>query len=360
MLSFWTDSALRIILETYMKHKRYSGSAFRNFLVSVVLPPLLTSCQQVVMTTVQVGGEIHSTLAGKYSEQAVLEVRLIIDGVTHAVRAPAECRSFVHSIGGMRVTRSADNLFEVPLSTGEIIFIRIPYQCALKDAEISLAESGFVRIYRVVREPSLHIVSEWAVPEDNSMSEVAPIKLVHSQVDRNNKTTNAQPTKRLGGAYSSEQPKMVLTSVYAWQIPLDSNVVGSELATNLRKVSSPRILDVAEARPLTTNIHKGRLLPFSFETYPTHMQAILTQVPFSYVPEDNTFVADPSRTGKRIYYQAPPPKLCGKKPNCRLRDYSVRVGTLTTDEDKFLMIYDPFRKVLYWRFDEAISYLDKE
>ena len=326
--------------------------------LNLAVLPLLAifgGCAEVAMTGIYAAGEVNSIVQGRYRGTAVLELSLDIEGVRYDVRAPAGCRSFVHPTGGMRVTRTEGEIFEMTMPDGNAMYVRIPYSCGVGDASVSLPSSDFIRVYRVVSEPTFHLVADWPMPSDNPLAKEAPAKLISARVDVGSTRTTARITDRLRTG-STSQPMADTTNiaaVYAWQIPLKSPYVDAALASALASETNPVALTGDLVKPLLSRLNRERVLPGSYQTrYPEDAGALLKQVPFTYDVSSNNFDIARHLAGKRVYYPVAPPRLCAKPVDCRSTDHSTTIDSVKGGEDGLWMVYDPSRQVIYWRFTE--------
>lgn len=143
------------------------------------------------MTAGYVVGSVDSAFKGQYQQSAMLNLGLRIDGILYSLHAPVGCRSFVHPIGGMRVTRDSGGLFEFKLQNGGLAYLQIPYSCAESNAEIGFTVSNLVSLYRVAQTPSVTVTRDWAVPPAYAEFEAAQVALTNASFSHDLKTFDA-------------------------------------------------------------------------------------------------------------------------------------------------------------------------
>jgi len=308
------------------------------------------------MTGIYVAGEVNSIAQGQYSERAVLEVKLIVDGIYRTIRAPANCRSFVHPTGGMRVTRQDIDVFEFPTNSVERLFFHIPYSCGLTDARISFASSTYVTVYSIAEKPELSITERRAIPTEEDTSKNSTVVLMARRVDTDTYATNANSSgdliRGLQSGMSADQ--QYLQSISTFELPVKLEDLPSVVRDRLATLNEPIFVD-EESRKLLVPLF--RQLPSSFQNYPADLGHWQRQVPAVFSAERKEFNVDllSATRGKRVYYLVPKIRDCGLiNAPCRTYEYSFRIGRMVSEFPR--PIYGPARRSFLVPVNMGVTY----
>ena len=318
---------------------------FFRWLVIACCVSMLAGC----MTAVYVAGSVSNLSKAQYQQTAVLDIRLTIDGTSYRLRAPVGCRSFVHPVGGVRVTRSSGELFEFVLDNGDHAYLRVSYACAEDDAEIRFGGSSIASVYRVKKTPALFVIQDWAVPKAQLGIWQASVVINESYLDSVNNSTNVVVVESLLTALKQRQvgdKNLMLMALFSPRISLDGGYVDASDAQELQKFLEPQPVPPLMRKRIVDRLNKSGY--GSPQVAAAELAFRRDETPFELVGSEGIFRPLREIAGRRMYYPLPVDN-CPESIWCRVSKTKLRVGALTIPTNDFSMIYDPSERVIYLR-----------
>lgn len=309
------------------------------------------------MTPVYVAGEISSILQGQYEQNAVLETHIKIDGEDYQLRSPIGCRSFVHPAAGFRVSRTKGEWFEFKLTNGMPAFIRVSYSCRESDAKIFYGVQSLVSVYRLIKDQSLVIVRDYAIPPEYESN--PPVVFLNGKLDTTNPETNTTRTeKRITDIWKEKKAlplDAVFLSISSRPIRLKGSIIHPRDVEEIEKLQTTQFLPKSAERWAI-----DRLVATKTEESTGFLYRILEEVPFKFSADDFSFSPDAPHFGRRTYYSLPVSSDCPgntsswTNASCRRDKTITKVGNFTVSNKQFGLIYNPEKQIVYWRNYEQL------
>jgi hypothetical protein len=309
------------------------------------------------MTTAYLAGSAANAFQNTFEQNAVLQIDLVIKNKPYRLNAPIGCRSFIHPIGGMRVTRNTGELFEFHIQEAEYAYFRISYGCAEDNAEIYFDSNALIQLYRVERSPVIRIVQDWAIPHSHAEASKAAVLLVSSRVVPPNTSINVKRIETIRKSLISSgviAVDDVLLSINSPTIALDGPYIDPTDIDYLSSLTTVQPIPNAVAGRIVEKLRLSGKQASGVIPLTKDLASFLEEISFDFDQPSSAFIPGLATKGQRVYFPLPRDTCASDNETCRLVRARVKFGTTMLPATSFPIVIDPATRSIYLRQERKL------